>query len=429
MSYTIDEFVERFVNEKLQKRVLSTAALSWGTVAAGVMVMSFTLPLIAKTYGLSTSVTSWIASATFTGMLIGAFLSGYLADIWGRKPVAIITLLLTIIFSVLTAVKMNFPLLITVRFLAGFGMGGLLPVVNTIVAEYTSIKRRGKYLVLLESSWAIGSIIIGVIAVTVGKVDWQINYCTFLIALLFLIPFAKIPETPRYLVKRKRLTYLRKAFEKLSVAIPEGIEVHIREYKKIPFSGLFKKGYTSRTLMVWYLWFTISFTYYGFFIWLPKVIGKITGISLTSSLFFLFTMMVMQLPGYLSGAYFVEKVGRKKTLFMSFLGTALFAILFAISKSEPTLYIFGSIMTAFCMSSWGAIYAYTPELYPTAFRGTANGSAGALARIGGILAPFYIALMINKNVIFALVTFSIMLFIGAFWIIAKGYETKGKAID
>ena len=429
MRYTIDEFIETFVNEKLQKRILLTAALSWGTVAAGVMVMSFTLPLIAKTYSLSTAATSWLASVTFIGMLAGAFLFGYFADIWGRKPSAIIAFLLTIVFSSLTAVKMTFPLLIAVRLLAGFGMGGLLPTVNTIVAEYTSVKRRGRYLVLLESSWAIGSIIIGIVAVTAGKINWQINYYVFLIAFLFLIPFAKIPETPRYLAKKGQFTYLRSAFKKFLIAIPENTEIHIMEYKKTSLSGLFREGYALKTLMVWYLWFAISFSYYGFFIWLPKIIGKMSGISLTSSLFFVFTMMVMQLPGYLTSAYFVEKIGRKKTLFISLLGTALFAILFATSKSEGAFFVFGSIMTAFCMSAWGAIYAYTPELYPTAFRGTANGSAGALARIAGVLAPFYIALMINKNIVLALLTFSIMLLIGAFWVLIKGEETKGKAIE
>lgn len=429
LEYTIDEFVEKFVPYKIQRTTLLTSGLAWGTVAAGVMVMGFTLPSVVKAYSLSMYMGSWIASSTFIGMLVGAFLSGYMADIWGRKKIAIFTLLLTVIFTSFTAIKVSYPMLLFFRVLAGFGMGGLLPVVNAIVAEFTSSEKRGKYLVLLESSWAFGSIAIGIVAVTAGNLDWHIDYFSFLLALLFLIPLSTIPETPRYMVQKKKFRSLQKAFRRFSVEIPSDITFRVDKSKHIPFLGLFESQYISTTLMIWFLWFSLSFSYYGFFIWMPKMINKMAGTSLTSSLFFLFVMMIAQLPGYFTGAYLVEKIGRKKTLFYSLIGTAVFSILFAFSRSDIWLLVYGVTMTFFCMSAWGSLYAYTPELYPTRFRGSANGSAGAMARIAGMLAPFYIAQMMEIGLTSAAISgFGIMLLISAFWMFFVGHETSGTQI-
>ena len=86
-------------------------------------------------------------------------------------------------------------------------------------------------------------------------------------------------------------------------------------------------------------------------------------------------------------------------------------------------------MTFFCMSVWGSLYAYTSDLYPTRFRGNTNISSGAMARIAGMLAPFYIAQMMEFGLISAANSgFGIMLSISAFWIFFVGHETSGTQI-
>ncbi len=428
MRYSIDEAVEKFVPLKTQRMVLAIGSLGWGTVAAGVMVMGFTIPSISKFYALSVYQVSWFASMTFMGMLIGAFLSGYISDFIGRSKVAFIALILASLFNFFTAFKMNYSMLLTIRFLAGVGLGGLLPAVNTIVTEFSSVKRRGKYLVLLESSWAWGSIAIGTIAVIVK--NWKVDYLSFSVGLIFALLFLIIPETPRYLIQKGKVSALKERAKKIGISIPSDTDFEVNVMPKEPLSSLFRRGYTSTTLMVWFLWFSLSFSYYGFFIWLPKMVGKMAGTSLTSSLFFLFVMMIAQLPGYYTGAYLVEKIGRKKTLFYSLIGTAFFSILFAFGRNDASLLTFGIFMTFFCMSAWGSTYAYTPELYPTAFRGSANGSSGAMARIAGIIAPLYTSFMIEKNSVqLAIITFGSFLVTSAVWIILAGKETRNSKID
>lgn len=425
----IEEFIEKFIKRNIQNRVLIVSSLFWATAAAGVMVMSFTLPRIAEVYNLSQTTTSLVASFTFLGMLLGATLFGNLADVFGRKTLLIITLILTSTFNALTGIKLNFQLLLLVRLLAGLGMGGLLPVANAFLAEYSPKLNRGRNLVLLEASWAIGSIVIGVVAITLGRSYWQTDYLVFLFALLFLIPLVFLSETPKFLIKKNKFPELQSSLQRFGINVPPHIEFETEKTFKVPIANLFKKGFAGRTIMIWYMWFAISFAYYGFFTWLPKIISKLANTTLTTSSLYLFTILIMQLPGYLLGAYFIEKIGRKPTLFFSFLGTAIMAFFFARSYTNTSILLNGSLMTIFCMSAWGVIYAYTPELFPTEFRASANGSAGSWARVAGIAAPIYISLLFNKSLTFAISFLGLMLFVASLWVLIKGYETKGKEIS
>ncbi|MEF3244377.1 MAG: MFS transporter, partial [Caldisericaceae bacterium] len=206
----VEDFLEKKVSKGVQVKLLLVSALFWATVASGVMVMSLTLPKIALYYNIDQTKTSLIASFTFLGMLIGATLFGNVSDYFGRKPLIAITLVLTAVFTALTGIRMNFNLLLLVRFLAGMGMGGLLPVVNSYLAEFSPKSIRGRNLVLLEASWAIGSIIIGVFAVTVGKTNWQLDYYVFIFSLVFLFTLFSIPESIKFLLKKKRFDELNK---------------------------------------------------------------------------------------------------------------------------------------------------------------------------------------------------------------------------
>jgi len=419
----IEDFLKEKVNKGMQIKLLLVTSLFWSFAAAGVMVMSLTLPKIASYYNIDLVKASLIPSFTFIGMLVGATTFGNLADIVGRKGMIAVAIALISIFNFLTGIKMSFSLLLTVRFFAGIGMGGALPVINAYLAEFSPMSLRGRNLVLLEASWAAGSIIIGIIAITLGKNSFQIDYFVFLIGILMLLILPALPESVKFLLKRNKRKNVKQNLKKLGINEEINLEFEIEEARHLPIANLFNKEYIGRTLMIWYLWFSVSLAYYGFFSWLPKVISKMIGTTITTSTTYVFTMLVMQLPGYFFAAYMIEKIGRKKTLFISLIGTAIMALFFAQSRNSTTLLIYGSLTTAFCMSAWGVIYAYTPELYPTEFRASANGSAGSWARVAGIIAPLYIASLF-KSLVFALSFLGIILLIGAVWTLLKGIETR-----
>ncbi|MNN65730.1 putative niacin/nicotinamide transporter NaiP [compost metagenome] len=141
-------------------------------------------------------------------------------------------------------------------------------------------------------------------------------------------------------------------------------------------------------------------------------------------------MTLAQLPGYFTAAYFIEKYGRKFVLVIYLLATAASAAWFGSATSEGMLIAAGICLSFFNLGAWGAMYAYTPELYPTKVRSTGVGLAASFGRIGGIIAPFLVGMLVARDVeigtIFWLFFFTIVL--GALAVMWLGTETKGKEL-
>lgn len=188
---------------------------------------------------------------------------------------------------------------------------------------------------------------------------------------------------------------------------------------------LLAKPYRKQTLVLWVLWFAVVFSYYGMFLWLPSVMtGK--GFDLITSFKYVLIMTLAQLPGYFTAAWFIEKFGRKFVLVTYLIGTAASAYVFGNSETVAMLLGAGMALSFFNLGAWGALYAYTPEQYPTVNRGTGAGTAAAIGRVGGIFGPLLVGSMLTKgydiSVIFSV--FCIAILIGAAAVLFFGKETK-----
>lgn len=420
----IDEIIDSIIPKKEQNGLLILTSILWMIGAAGVMLMPFVIPDLSNEWNLTSTQSSSLISSVFIGMLLGALFSGAILDYFGRKTGVITYLLISVIFTIWFGFSKTYNMAYILRLLSGFGYGGLLPAVNTYLSEYTSIKLRGKYLVLLEASWAIGSIIIALFAVTIGqRLGWRWNFYIFSLGLFTLIPMLKKSETPKYIFEKAGIDGLKNKFKN----IPDNIEKI--EKVKITYSALFKKKYIRQTLLVIIAWFVVSFIYYALFSWAPKIFVTSLGITITKAKWYTFYVYLAQLPGYLSVAYLIEKWGRKKTLATYFIGMGLSSFLLLAANGNLSFLIVVSILSFFTLGVWGLVYAYTPELFPTTLRGTANGIAGVMARIAGIVAPYFTGYFIDKSIVFALSYVSIFAIITGILTIFLGIETKDKAVN
>ncbi len=420
MRRTIDSIIDIYVPYEKQRNFLFLSFSAWIIVSYGVLLGAFTLSEVGTELSKGgIFFQAFLKSSVFVGMLFGAFSSGFISDKFGRKIAINIFLLLSIIFTFLNGFNRSGTIFVIFRLLSGFGYGGLLPSVNTYLSEVVSMKIRGRYLVLLESMWAVGSILVGVVDLTLGKMSWRWDYWMMGFACSMFIPFLKIPESPRFVFMKKG----KRALENL---LGTEVEEEIEEVKvvKVPVIELLKNGYIRRTVMIWFVWFTLSIVYYGIFLWLPKIFSAKGVIEHTIWLTFL--MMVFQLPGYYLAAYLVEKIGRVPSLSLFLTGTGIATLCFALIDTFSIYIIMAFLTSVFCLGAWGTVYAYTPELYPTSFRTTGNGAAGTVTRVGGIIAP-YIPVIFN-NTLYSLVLFSILSFLSAFLVSTMGVETKNKEI-
>lgn len=425
MEKTLDLVLEEHVPKSLQNKLLLITSLVWAFDAAGVLVLSFTLPSIANEWKLTEMQSANILSSTFLGMLLGALSVGLISDTFGRKFSNLLYFLLTVLFTVFLGFAngpVSFALL---RLVAGIGYGGLMPSVNAYLAEFMGRSLRGAYLVILEAAWAVGSIAIGLVAVLTVTNSWRISYFSFLAGLVLLPVLLRLPESPRFAFKRRGKSGVE---EILGRKISD--EIKPVPSSKIAVIDILRGQYLRRTLVSWTSWFVVSFVYYTLFTWAPKIFAK-QGLTETRSLWFTFFMMVAQLPGYLSAAYFIEKLGRKYSLFLYFLGTGVFAIFWAFVTGTAQLITVALLLSFFTLGVWGLVYAYTPELYPTTMRATGNGMSGVVARIAGILAPQYGGYMLSRGSsllqIFSLL--ALLSVVAAFTVLFFGVETKGTDIS
>ncbi|ASZ69100.1 MFS transporter [Bacillus cereus] len=395
------------VKEISKRKLLGIAGLGWLFDAMDVGMLSFVMVALQKDWGLSTQEMGWIGSINSIGMAVGALIFGILSDKIGRKSVFIVTLLLFSIGSGLTALTTTLAMFLVLRFLIGMGLGGELPVASTLVSESVEAHERGKIVVLLESFWAGGWLIAALISYfVIPKYGWEVAMVLSAIPALYALYLRwNLPDSPRFQKVEKRPSVI--------------------ENIKSVWSGEYRKA----TIMLWILWFCVVFSYYGMFLWLPSVM-VLKGFSLIKSFQYVLIMTLAQLPGYFTAAWFIERLGRKFVLVTYLIGTACSAYLFGVADSLTVLIVAGMLLSFFNLGAWGALYAYTPEQYPTVIRGTGAGMAAAFGRIGGILGPLLVGYLVaseaSLSLIFTIFCGSIL--IGVFAVIILGQETKQREL-
>ncbi len=392
-----------------RRSLLASVGMSWFFDAMDVALISFVAAALAKEWLLKPQELGVLTAINSVGMALGAACAGILADRFGRKSVLLWTLLIFSVASGLSALATGFVMLLILRFIGGFGLGGELPVASTLVSESVPANERGRTVVLLESFWAGGWIAAAVIAYFIiphFESGWRIAFALGALPALYALYLRrKIDDSPRFLSQKGKI-------EKVS----------LRER----FAQVWAPQYRKTTIMLWILWFSVVFSYYGMFLWLPQVMVY-KDYSLTKSFEYVLIMTLAQLPGYFTAAYFIEKFGRKFVLVVYLVLTAASAIWFGLADTTASLIAAGICLSFFNLGAWGGLYAYTPEHYPTSIRTTGAGLAASFGRIGGIIAPFLVGWLISQGVaitaIFAM--FCVMILIGAAAVAFLGKETKG----
>lgn len=398
-----------------RKKLLGVAGVGWMFDAMDVGILSFVIAALAVDWDLTSSQMGWIGSINSIGMAVGAFVFGVFADKVGRKQIFMWTLIIFSVASGLSAITTTIAAFLILRFFVGMGLGGELPVASTLVSESVEAKERGRVVVLLESFWAGGWLIAAIISYFVIPAEfwplegWRIALILTAIPALYAVYIRMhLPDSPQFTAK------------------PEAKNRTIMEN----IAGVWQKKYARSTLMLWILWFTVVFSYYGMFLWLPSVmVGK--GFDLISSFKYVLIMTLAQLPGYFTAAWFIEKLGRKFVLITYLIGTAASAYVFGNAESITVLLISGILLSFFNLGAWGALYAYTPEQYSTVIRGTGAGMAAAVGRIGGIFGPLLVGNLLNAGyeIGFIFAIFCISILIGAAAVLFLGKETKQTELE
>ncbi|NIF83664.1 MFS transporter [Comamonas sp. Tr-654] len=420
---------------KFQYRLFVIFGLVWLADAMQVLSIGFSAPSIAKTFGKTVPEALQTGTFFFIGMLIGAFVFGRLADRIGRRPVLMMAVVIDAFAGVASAFAPDFAWLLVLRFITGIGVGGTLPVDYTMMAEFLPSDRRGRWLVLLESFWAVGTIflaILALVAVYWGEDAWRvIFFVTGLPALIGVVLRFYIPESPMYLNRNGKSEEARKVLQRVAKVNGNTVDIPAlqpeKQERKSLFS-LFSQDLRRRSFSLFLAWALISIAYYGVFVYLPVKLSS-EGFAFMRGQVFLVVLALVQLPGFALSAYGVERWGRKPTLIGFLLLSAVGCMLYSLGSS-PFVVIGSTLLMSFSLlGTWGALYAFTPEVYPTDLRASGMGMAGAVARFGGLFAPAIIAPLMATHFTMALAVLSAMLVGGALSIWAVDVESRNRALD
>ena len=434
--------LDRVPLNSFHRRLLVVTGVGWLFDAMDLLLIGFLLVPIRAELGLDAARTGLVATAGFAGLFLGAAIFGRVADRYGRRGVIQATLVLFGIGSLLSAAAPSFELLLGARVIAGIGLGGELPVIPTLLAEFSPRDARGRYGVLLGSFWVLGAVAAGLLAVFVlPAIGWRGVLAVGALPALYVAYLRRaLPESPRHLAEHGRAAEADAAVRRVEregggalitvarpVAPPRAATARITD--------LASGRYARRTALLWILWSGLLLTYYGMFVLIPTLLVD-RGLEAEDGNRLFFISTLAQLPGYLTAAWLVERFGRRMTLTLFLIATAAAAVGFGAVASAPAgtvtapLLLCAAALSFFALGAWGVAYIYAPELYPTALRATGAGAAVAIGRLGGLAGPLVllgIVAIAGPGAAFGGAALVLLLVAGAVLVLAE--ETRGRSLE
>ncbi|WJF91539.1 MFS transporter [Paraburkholderia bonniea] len=414
--------------------------------------MTFLLGSIKTEFGLSSTMTGLVASASFGGMVLGAAVAGLLADRFGRRPVFQWSMVLWGVASYLCSTAQSVEALLVYRVLLGIGMGMEFPVAQTLLAEFVPTASRGRLVALLDGFWPLGFITAGIVAYFVlPAFGWRTVFALLAIPAVFVLLVRRIvPESPRWLEHRGRLSEAQTVLAQIETKVMQQKRLTSLPLPELPalptmpaplsapargsaWREIWSPAYRSRTIMVWTLWFFALLGFYGLTSWLGALLQQ-AGFAVTQSVLYTVLISLGGIPGFLCAAWLVERWGRKPTCIAALMGAGVMAFVYgqaALHAGNVTLLVSaGLVMQFFLFGMWATLYTYTPELYGTGARATGSGFASAIGRAGSLIGPYAVGVILplsGQGGVFALGALSFAVAALAVWIM--GIETKGLALE
>jgi MFS transporter, putative metabolite:H+ symporter len=427
----VEEVLRQGGFTSFHRRAVAVTGFAWTFVAMEILLVGFTVPLFTSLWGLSGSYAGWIAASALGGSLLGSVVLGRAADRVGRRHIFQASILWYAVFTAATALAWGPGSLSVFRFLAGIGLGGMLVVDPSMLAEYLPPQRRGRFLVFLDFFWPVGLLLATglswVFLVQVGG-DWGWRYL-FLAAsfpaFLAFVARLTLPESPYYLARRGRKEEAAAVLRKITgrYVDPQTLDTPTDTTSSV--RDLVSQRLRGTSALILLVWIALNISYYGLFLWLPFVLQDREQFSI--DIYLLLTLSALsQFPGYFTSIWLVERIGRKPTLaaFLFLGGVSAYA--FAVADSAAALAAALFFVGFFNLGAWGAVYPYTAELFPTRLRSSAFGMVEGVGKGAAIGGPYLFGALIDwtGDTVWSLTFVALVMAVGAA-VVLLGRETRG----
>ncbi|ENV69716.1 MFS transporter [Acinetobacter towneri] len=385
----------------------------WGVLFWCLMIIIFdgydlviygvALPLLMQEWALSAVQAGLLASTALFGMMFGAMTFGTLSDKLGRKKTIMICVAIFSGFTFLGAFATNPVEFGILRFLAGLGIGGVMPNVVALMTEYAPKRIRSTLVALMFSGYAIGGMTSALLgAWLVPEFGWKIMFYIAIIPLVALPLIWKfLPESLMYLTNKKEIEQTRSIVQKISPSqqLNGDTEFVLNEVTKgdeAPVKALFQQGRMFSTFMFWIAFFMCLLMVYALGSWLPKLMIQ-AGYSLGASMIFLFALNIGGMIGAIGGGALADRFHIKKVLTIMFICGAAALILLGFNSPQIVLYTLIAVAGAATIGSQILLYTFVAQYYPSTVRSTGMGWASGIGRIGAIVGPVLTGALLTMN--------------------------------
>lgn len=365
-------------------------------------IIGLALVQIAPVFGLTAMQEGLVGAAALIGMFLGAFLGGWLTDVFGREVLYTVDLVAIIALSVAQFWVDGFWWLFVLRLLIGMAVGADYPIATSLLAEFTPSKSRGPLLAMLQVSWFVGAAAAYLVGDLLthfgGDGSWRWMLASAAVpGLIIVVMRFGTPESPRWLLKEGRVDEAKAVVAKVfgPNATIDQLPAE-QEEEQVGLAKLYRSGYLGRMMFVSVFW-TCSvvpvFAVYAFGPRILEALGLTGGLENVGSAL----ITVFFVAGCLVAVVLINKIGRRPLLIQSFLlsGIALLALsVFPASSAPVVLTLFG-LYAVLIGGAQVLQFVYPNELFPTEIRGSAVGLASSLSRIGAAIGTYLVPLALT----------------------------------
>ena len=357
------------------------------------------LPAIMKDMNMGPAEAGILASIGHVGAMGGSIIFGVAADSIGRKRMMLIGMILFITFTAACGLAQGFADFAVYRFIAGFGLAGIVPIAIALVFEYTPATRKAVASSMCYSGITFGVLLAAVFALAyLPTLGWRaILIGSFVGIVLVPVAFLWLPESMSILVKKGRTDSIRKILTK---ADPKFVSNINDEYvldeppaSKVPMARLFQGEHARNTLCLGVAMLCLMMISVTLTTWIAQLM-VVRGFSMTKGITFILVFASANFISAPLAGWMSDKMGYKK-VFALFLPVLFVSIVLIGVVQDP----FAALICMF-FAGFGASGAtclslpYVGSLYPMSFRSTAMGVVYAIGRVGPIIGPATAGLML-----------------------------------
>ena len=382
----------------LQLRVAAICLLAQTFDGFDLSSISMAAPALSQAWHLPGAAFASTFVMSSVGIMVGALISGPIGDRTGRKPVLLVSLMLLVLSSLACIHATSVPMLATLRFFTGLGIGSLMPATVALTSDYLPDRLRASVIMVVFTGAPLGGFLGGqVVAQLLPIYGWTVIFVIGGILPLILIPVVLLwlPESPRFLLQRGRLTARSERLLRRLKIDPAGTGETLDVATGNPVAGLFRDGLAPTTVLVWMLYFANLISMYLIGYWMPTVL-HMSGLTPADAVF----AASLRDAGPLLSVFLLAPLSQRFTP-QSVLAFSLSFGIVAIGAvgllDLPYLPLLAVIFLIGCCTtgSMTVINGMTAALYPARVRNTGMGWALGIGRLGGIGGPWLGGLLLG----------------------------------